>query len=38
MLTLLRLYVLLCTGFMLINWLVSAIFYILYGEIKEDEE
>ena len=38
LLELLRLYVLLCVGFMLVNWLISAIFYILYGEIEEDEE
>ena len=35
---LLTIYVLGVVGFMLLNWLVSGIFYLLYGEIEEDEE
>lgn len=38
MLALLRLYVMLCIGFMLLNWLIDGIIYILVGEIEEDEE
>lgn len=38
MLSLLKLYVYLCTAFMLLNWLVDGIIYILCGEIEEDEE
>lgn len=38
MLSILKLYVYLCTAFMLLNWLFDSIFYILYGEIEEDEE
>lgn len=38
MLSLLRLYIYLCVGFMLIHWLFDSIFYVLYGEIEENEE
>lgn len=38
MLSLLKLYVYLCTAFMLLNWLADGIIYILCGEIEEDEE
>ena len=35
---LLTIYVLGVVGIMMVNWLVSVIFYLLYGEIEEDEE
>lgn len=35
---LLTIYVLGVVGIMMVNWLVSGIFYLLYGEIEEDEE
>ena len=35
---LLTIYVLGVVSVMMVNWLVSGIFYLLYGEIEEDEE